>query len=518
MVKIVGFYGLGIGLQFHDYPVPLWILILSITTYAIILQQDKTLLSPKWELFTSFCIGCIFLCLGNIQAKSAKNSRNTLAQSTLEEWNCRNSVVGGVVEKAPKAHTLYPKTLLTLFCIQSDSAPSSVHTKLLVDLSPIESFGLILPGDTLYAKGYLTNFQSPYPSYQHSMHQQGVFYRLYADTILVNQGPNGLSNWGARMQQLLVKKLKQVIDSDKEQEIALAMFLGYKGSLSPETRTPFTISGASHILSISGMHIGIIFILLNFFLGFLHSLPQGARIKNVCILLLLLLYMVLTGLSPAVVRATLMFGLILLFRVFTVRFQLLNVVASAAMIQLLCDPHILEQVGFQLSYAAVVGILILFPYVEKICKTRWKWVNVVYGWIGISLCAGFATAPLVLLHFGTFPVYFILTNILTTALASAIIWIGFLTVLSLGIPFLSELLGFCCEKLLSLLIHQVTWVSQFPHSQIYGDQMGSPGLRILLFQLAGTFFLLFLPKLIKSAINKKTLQNTPPKNLISSSV
>lgn len=518
MVKLVLCYGLGIGLDIHGYSVPIGILLLSVFLYGFILLRDKALLTYRWELGISLCIGIVFVCLGNIRASYIEAIRAPVNQHAIEEWNCKQSVVGGIVEKAPKATASYPKAIIKLLGVQLDSSISTVQAKILVDLSSVHSLEPILRGDTLFAKGYLTNFQSPYPTYRHFIHQQGIRYRFYVDTLLVKPGPIRLRSWGVRTQQLLANRLKQVIDSEREQEIALAMFLGYKQSLSQETRMPFTISGASHILSISGMHIGIIFVLLNFFLGFFHGLPHGARIKNVCILFLLLVYMVLTGLSPAVVRATLMFGLIILFRVFTVRFQLLNVVASASMIQLLCDPDILQHVGFQLSYAAVVGILILFPYVEKICKTPWKWVNVVYGWIGISLCAGLATAPLVLVHFGTFPVYFILTNILTTALAGAIIWVGFLTVLSLFIPFLSDVLGFLCEQLLSLLIYLTSWVSQLPHAQIYGDQIGSPSLGILIGQLAVVGLLFSLPKLITIAINKKTLQNTPPKNLISSSV
>ena len=498
MVKIVGFYSLGIGLDILDYSIPLWTLALSLVLYAVVFWRDKAFLSPKLELGISIGIGIVFLCLGNIHAGNSGNNLKRLKQNSLEDFNCKEVIIGGIIEKAPKAKALYPKAILFLFSIQSDSHPAPVQARILLDLVSSKPSTSILPGDTLYAKGYLTTFQSPYPTYRHFIHQQGISYRLYADSMLLEAGPQSWNSWGVRMQNHLVGSLQRVIPSRKEQEIALAMFLGYKGSLAPETRAPFTISGASHILSISGMHIGIIFILLNFFLGFLHWLPQGRRMKNICILLILLLYMVLTGLSPAVVRATLMFGLILLCRIFTVRFQLLNIVACAAMIQLLCDPHILNNVGFQLSYLAVVGILIFFPLVEKLSKTPWKWVNVVYGWMGISLCAGLATAPLVLFHFGTFPVYFILTNLLTTALASAIIWVGFLTVLSLSIPVLSDLLGFLSEQLLSLLINQVVWVSQLPHAQLYGDQMGTPGLKILLSQLAmAPYFYSFFPNLLR---------------------
>ena len=372
MLKLVCCYGIGILLNSNGFELPdplLWLLLIA---FALVIWKDKSLHHPKAEGGISLIIGLLFTCLGLMNASRIQPANSQEARSRFEPWNCQSITFAATALDLPKEYALRKQFQVAVWAIQTDSGLTPVQGKLLFNLAPSTTLPILFPGDTIYAAGYLTNFQSPYTSYRYYLNRKGIYYRAYIDTLTGGNESQNLLRWGNYFQQALVDQLKTVIGPGSEQEIALAMFLGYKRSLSPETREAFTIAGASHILSISGMHIGIIFLLLNYLLSFFHFLPQGKRIKNACILFLLLSYMLLTGLSPAVVRATLMFGLILLFRICFLRFHILNVVASAAMIQLLCAPNLLLEPGFQLSYTAVMGIILVFPWIERVSKTLGK--------------------------------------------------------------------------------------------------------------------------------------------------
>jgi competence protein ComEC len=244
------------------------------------------------------------------------------------------------------------------------------------------------------------------------------------------------------------------------------------------------------------MHVGIIFLLLSLMLSPLHLLPGGQQFKSAFILLLLVTYMFLAGASPAVVRATLMFGSVLIYKLLRKRYHFLNLLGFSAFIQMAMDPMIIFAVGFQLSYMAVLGIVLLFPLFEKSFNTPWKWVNYAYAWIGISLTATLFTTPWVLFYFGQFPTYFILSNVMVSLLVFVLVFLGFLTVLCIYIPWLNSLLAYMMEQALSLLEYIASWVAALPGARLTAFSWDEPGLRYLVIELALTALLLLLPKLI----------------------
>ncbi|MEZ4827386.1 MAG: ComEC/Rec2 family competence protein [Bacteroidia bacterium] len=264
--------------------------------------------------------------------------------------------------------------------------------------------------------------------------------------------------------------------------IAQAMFLGDKNGMGREVKNAYSIAGTSHILAISGLHVGIVFLVLSRVLSFLHLIPQGLRIKNIVILGLLLGYMLLTGASPAVVRSVLMFGIVLIMKVLYLRYNLLNVVGTAALLQLFFEPEIAFDVGFQLSYLAVIGIITGFPVWERIVGVENFWLKLVSSWIGVTICATLGTLPLVIMHFGRFPTYFLLSNILVSTLAFLLVLVGFFTVIFCYVPLLGEWLGYFCSVLIGYLQAIVLLVGDLPFPVIEKG-IGMQGIGIILIQL-----------------------------------
>ncbi|MFZ9028962.1 MAG: ComEC/Rec2 family competence protein, partial [Crocinitomicaceae bacterium] len=192
--------------------------------------------------------------------------------------------------------------------------------------------------------------------------------------------------------------------------ILKALLLGDKGDLSTEIRDQFANAGAMHLLAVSGLHIGIIaFILLFIFKQFPSVFSNLSA--HISIVVLLWAYAFVTGLSPSVTRAVLMFSLLILSRLVRGQYEPINVLAFSAFIVIVINPLVIYDIGFQLSYLAVFGIFIFYDRLAELLSTDYKVVNWLWNGTAIGLSAQLATAPLKLYYFHQFPNYFVISNL-----------------------------------------------------------------------------------------------------------
>jgi len=229
----------------------------------------------------------------------------------------------------------------------------------------------------------------------------------------------------------------------------------------------------------------------------LHRIRRGKQIKNIIILAVLILFMCLTGATPAVIRAVAMYGLILLFKICYQRYHILNILAISAFIQMLWDTSIIFSISFQLSYIAVSGIVILFPMFERAFPSEHPFLKKLYACIGVSLCATLATAPLVIIYFGQFPTYFLLTNILITVLTGGTVFAGFILIMIIHIPYLNQLCAYLCYGLLHALNWICEWVADLPYALVEQVGFDQPAIYLLILQLVMAFGVLTLPRWLK---------------------
>ncbi|MEL6133723.1 MAG: ComEC/Rec2 family competence protein, partial [Bacteroidota bacterium] len=242
------------------------------------------------------------------------------------------------------------------------------------------------------------------------------------------------------------------------------------------------------------LHVGIIFLCLDFLLMGLHQFPGGKRWKQGLILLLLLAYMLVSGASPAVVRATLMFGTILLMRLFRQRYVILNVVSLAALVQMVVQPTVVFSLGFQLSYSAVFALVTVYPLFEQYFRTDFGLLNILNGWMGVTLVATLATTPLIWIHFGKFPVYFLLSNVLISAFAFGAVFTGFLLVLFFWIPGLNLLLAQACTFCIRVIELVAHLIASSPYAVIRAGDYHWEAFGVIGIQLMVAAAVLFLPK------------------------
>jgi competence protein ComEC len=249
-----------------------------------------------------------------------------------------------------------------------------------------------------------------------------------------------------------------------------ALTIGYKEELSEDIRETYSISGASHVLALSGLHIGFLYLLLCFCLRWL---PERWRIvallRTLVILLSLWTFAFFTGLSASVVRSVVMFSLFALARLSGRTNFSLNTLLIAAFFMLLCRPSWLFDVGFQLSFCAVAAILLIQPCIYRLIPVAGSRIGrYIWGLMSVSIAAQIGTAPLVLLYFSRFSTHFLLTNLLVIPLVSLIMYVAVIMLLLNPLPFLQELAAAALRRLVGALNNCVRWIEQLPWASVDG--------------------------------------------------
>jgi ComEC/Rec2-related protein len=249
--------------------------------------------------------------------------------------------------------------------------------------------------------------------------------------------------------------------SVKTKNFVAAITLGDKSGIDYETSNAFARAGLSHILALSGLHAGLVFMLFLKSLSWIPGkFPPAKLIKFLLPCTLLWLYVFITGAGPSVLRAALMCTLIQFFSLYgrkNLGLEGLNIAAAA---MLLFKPYLLVDLGFQFSYLAVAGISgIKYPFAGK----NWpKIVSYILQSIWISFTAQLLTTPLSLYHFGIFPTYFFISNLFCVPLASILVTLSILLYPLHSLGKLAEWLEFLVEMLSMLLFKSVDLYQKLP--------------------------------------------------------
>ncbi len=269
-----------------------------------------------------------------------------------------------------------------------------------------------------------------------------------------NQG-NKLMSAVYRLRSHFEKVIKAQVRGENEQAIVLALLLGIKDQLNSDTKAAYAAAGAMHVLAVSGLHVSIIYFILSWILK---GMPAG-DLKRFLVptvsISALWIYALLTGFSPSILRAVSMFSIIIFAQILNRRAQIFNSLALAAFVLLLVEPFYLFNIGFQLSFLAVAGIVYVYPKIYSIWNIK-NWVgNYLWKLTCVSIAAQIATFPLSLYYFNQFPSYFLLANIVVIPTAFAVMILGISTLVLSPIV---GWIGWLLEKLtlfMSWCVHQV---------------------------------------------------------------
>lgn len=243
-----------------------------------------------------------------------------------------------------------------------------------------------------------------------------------------------------RMKMLDILKEKQI--KGDEYAVIAALTLGYTDAVSPELNDSFSVTGASHVLSVSGLHVGVIFVMLGMILAFLDKSPTTTRLKWILIILFLWFYAFITGLSPSVCRSVFMFSTFALAKIINRKSHTYNNIFFSAFVLLIINPMWLFNVGFQLSYSALLAIIYFQPKIEDLLYFRHRPLRYAWSLTSVSLAAQLGAAPLCLYYFHQFPNYFLLSNFVGVPLSGIIIYLDLALVALHKIYILGDVVAF----------------------------------------------------------------------------
>ncbi len=260
------------------------------------------------------------------------------------------------------------------------------------------------------------------------------------------------------------KMLKQYVSGDQEQAIATALVLGITDGLDNDIMHAYSATGALHVLAVSGLHVSIIYGILLLLLKPLSKRAEGKWIIAVVSLFILWGYALITGLSPSVLRAVTMFSFVALARPLGWSTNIYNTLAASAFCLLLHDPYLIMSVGFQLSYAAVFGIVYLQRPIYLLWIAPGYWADKVWQISTVSIAAQLATVSLGLLYFHQFPVYFLFSNLFVIPISFAVLVLGLAVLALCWLTPLAWVTGWLLTKCIQAMNGSVLLVESLPFS------------------------------------------------------
>ena len=274
-----------------------------------------------------------------------------------------------------------------------------------------------------------------------------------------------------------------------ELAVLAALTVGDKEELSDDIVETYSVSGASHVLALSGLHIGFLYALLLFVLR-----PLWRRWRRLKPLLLLLLVLFLvsfaffTGLSSSVVRSVVMFSLLAFAGLQPEKPLTLNTLAATAFLMLLCKPVWLFDVGFQLSFSAVAAIVLVQPKLYALWKVDNRFLRYLWGLMTVSVAAQLGTAPLVIFYFSRFSTHFLLTNLWVIPMVSLVLYSAVFLLMLTPLPFVQHLFARVVEALVHVQNEVLRWIEHLPGAAVDDIWLDIWGVLLVYLFLGMTYY------------------------------
>ena len=510
MLRLLVFYICGIGLADVLYPrIP------SLVTWGVWGGLSLLIFSLiTWACCRKVLFGVVasglFLMLGIWNYSWARSEAEYAWPSEKLQYEAR-------VVDSPRARARSILCEVEVTAVR-DSSWHRVGRRAFVYMEPSDEVEALLPGDILCFKGVVRaprNFSDSLTfDYARYVTMQGAAGTVYLPSeywCRVGEEPLTLRERLLRLRSRLLQRYEAAAFEDDVQGVLSALTLGDRRGLNKEVRAVYSDAGASHVLALSGLHVGVIYGMLAFGLRRVLRKRSLRWVRELLILVVLWLFALMVGMSASVVRAVAMCTLYVLARwVADDSSSPLHVLSLTALLMLLVHPLYLFDIGFQLSFMAMASILWVEPYLELLFRrdgdallhffhpeqsedTRVishyvlrPLLGFLVGLLCMSLAAQLGTFPLVLHHFGTFPTYFLLTNLvvvpcLTIVLLLSLVWWAMLL---LGLPWMG-LLGNQLQQIVAWMNRVLSCIGQWPGAVQHVEDFGIPAV------LCTYFFILF---------------------------
>ncbi|MGZ3866406.1 MAG: ComEC/Rec2 family competence protein [Bacteroidia bacterium] len=352
----------------------------------------------------------------------------------------------GFVSEIPAEKAKSIKAEITLQNIRINGEWKNADGKIIAYFSKNDSSRQIEVGQTIVFSGSLQDIQEPLNphefDYKKYLALKNIYYSVYLKEntwgVSASQNNSSLFTFAQKIRKSLLDTYREIGLQQNEFALVAALVLGYDDEIDRPLMNAYSHTGTLHVLSVSGLHVGIIYVLLGFILGFLNKNKKQIWLKVFLILGFLWFFVLLSGFSAPAVRAALMFSLILIGKTLFENTETANIVFVAAFVSLLYNPFWLANAGFQLSYVAVLGIIYLYPYFYNMFTFSSGIGDKIWQLCSVSIAAQIATLPITLYYFHQFPVLFLVTNLVLIPVSIVVMYGGILVLIFSKITFLSQ--------------------------------------------------------------------------------
>ncbi|MEI8274270.1 MAG: ComEC/Rec2 family competence protein, partial [Paludibacter sp.] len=443
----------------------LWALVafsLVLVILSFVIRIPKRLFQFRW-LF-----GCgIFLFMFSLAyLLSYENEKSTAFDQLHKKGIYQLEIVSAPVEKA-KSY-MCKADVLQFY----NSGWKPAHGQAILYFKKDKAASQLLFGDRLMVE---TEFASPEKplnpdafDYDTYLKRQGIGATSYISSgswqITGHSNAFSIRREADKWRNYLLDIYRKFNIQGDEFAVLAALTLGYTDDLQPDLRASYSATGAMHILSVSGMHVGVIYVVIAFLLSFLDKSQKKKILKSIIIILFLWAYAFVSGMSAAVIRAALMFSFVAFAYCLERKSQIYNTIFMSALLMLVYNPNFLYDVGFQLSYSAVLSIIFFQPIIDKLYKPTNKISRFTWEMFSVSIAAQLGTTPFTLYYFQQFPNYFLLTNFIAIPLSSLVIYLAIGLLIVSWIPYLSAVMGFVLKWSVWLLNYVIVTIQNLPHS------------------------------------------------------
>jgi len=451
----------------------LWVLI-----FAIFIWQRRRPGAHTWLISLLLC-----LLIFTVGTGTGIRSRPVDPGLPADQWVLVRGEVCGSPSSENYAHTFELKLN------QLSSADTICRT------STIGNCYLSTPGDSLLpASGEIWQFCGTLvairnsgnpgsPDYRSIMGRKNCWYRFYASRdsteFLYNKE---ISGSGRSFSPAYIRNLVSEHWHGSLEELSLlkAVCLGDRSSLTDDMRQAYTAAGGMHLLAVSGWHVGLIWWVLQYMTGWMNLIFRKGTERTVLVVGLLWFYAFVTGFSSSVCRSVTMFSFFSASRMMGERGHALNVILASAFLLVLIEPGRLMDVGFQLSYTAIIGIITLHPKIRRVLRPKNRILRWIWEATSVSLAAQLSTAPLVIYYFHLFPIYSLISSLIAIPILSLLIAIFVCSVPFVLAGITEGLSSFLLVELARLMNRSMEYLSSLPGAVQSGLQLDKFSLLIWL--------------------------------------
>ena len=275
-----------------------------------------------------------------------------------------------------------------------------------------------------------------------------------------------IQQWVFQLQTSFKLTLNKFIVDGNAAAIAEALIDGNDDDIDKETLKTYAQTGTLHVLAVSGMHVGLLFWILGYIFKTFNQNKVLITVKSISILLVLWSYAMLCGLSPSILRATVMFSFITVGIAIKRNSSIYNTLSTSAIILILFNPHLITDAGFQLSYGAVIGIVLYQPYFINWFLFKWKYLNKIWELSAVSLAAQIVTLPIGLYYFSQFPTCFLFSNLIIIPFTTIILYCSIILLVVSPFSILSIPLGKLINLMIQVCNKTTFYIKEIPYAYI----------------------------------------------------